>query len=101
MIFCFGSKTVLTAPKRHFRFAPINGHHSDWPQWTLATPIPIQSAAIAEFVLATIQPTPVAMMPKGDEIGQYRVDHAVPSSQLMEIEGPDFAVNQNCFSGLR
>ncbi len=25
------SKTVLTAPKRHFRFAPINGHHQTGP----------------------------------------------------------------------
>jgi hypothetical protein len=24
-------KTVLTAPKRHFRCAPINGHHSTGP----------------------------------------------------------------------
>jgi hypothetical protein len=26
-----GSKTVLKAPKRHFRFAPINGHHQTGP----------------------------------------------------------------------
>src|ERR1035437_7782826 len=25
------SKAVLTAPKRHFRFAPINGHHQTGP----------------------------------------------------------------------
>ena len=29
--FRFGSKRVLTTPKRHFRFAPINGHHQTGP----------------------------------------------------------------------
>jgi hypothetical protein len=28
----FGSKTDLTAPKRHFRFAPSDGHHQTSPQ---------------------------------------------------------------------